>query len=97
MVLLVYEISKKINGMIRSPNDGVHLETPQAQTTEAWWPTGSKTSSKTPSPRHERVANLAHGIRLVAALYAAQHPHLPQFPRDPGVCDYTPSTGAPAT
>ena len=29
---MVYEISEKINGMIRSPNDGVHLETPQAQT-----------------------------------------------------------------
>ena len=29
---VVYEISEKINGMIRSPNDGVHLETPQAQT-----------------------------------------------------------------
>ena len=41
---------------------------------------------------------LACGIRLVAAPYvAAEHPHLPQFPRDPGVCDYTPSTDAPAT
>ena len=29
---MVYEISEKINGMIRSPNDGVHLETPPAQT-----------------------------------------------------------------
>ena len=25
-----------INGMVRPPNDGVHLETPQAQTTEAF-------------------------------------------------------------
>ena len=63
----------------------------------AWWPSGSKTSSTTPSPRHERIANLAYDIRLVAAPYAAQYPHLPQFPRDPGVCNYTPSTDAPAT
>ena len=63
----------------------------------AWWPTGSKTPSTTPSPRHDASINLAYGIRLVAAPYAAQHPHLPQFPRDPGVCDYTPRTDAPAT
>ena len=63
----------------------------------AWWPTGSKSPSTTPSPRHDASTNVACGIRLVAVPYAAQLPHLPQFPKDPGVCDYTPSTDAPAT
>ena len=40
---VVYEISEKINGMIRSPNDGVHLETPQAQTQLADMDTGTYT------------------------------------------------------
>ena len=29
---IVGDLNVKIDGMIRSPNDGVHLETPQAQT-----------------------------------------------------------------
>ena len=46
--------------------------------------------------KHDASTNLARGICLVAASYAAQHSHLPQS-RDPGVCDYTPSTDAPTT
>ena len=63
----------------------------------AWWPTGSKSPSTTPSPRHDASTNLAGGIRLAATPYAAEPPHPPQFPRDPGLCVYTPSTDASTT
>ena len=39
-------MSEKINGMIRSPNDGVHLETPQAQTMR------SLAGTRAPPARH---------------------------------------------
>ena len=45
---MVYEKSEKINGMIRSPNDGVHLETPQAQTGSSSEGVRSATSGNTP-------------------------------------------------
>ena len=45
---VVYEISDEINGMIRSPNDGVHLETPQAQTGSSSEGVRSATSGNTP-------------------------------------------------
>ena len=39
---VVYEISDEINGMVRPPNDGVHLETPQAQSGVAGAGSGGK-------------------------------------------------------
>ena len=41
-------MSDKINGMVRPPNDGVHLETPQAQTGSSSEGVRSATSGNTP-------------------------------------------------
>ncbi len=70
---VVYEISEKINGMIRSPNDGVHLETPQAQTGSSSEGVRSATEHST-SSFTPRVSSKSAAARDESAFTDTAHP-----------------------